>query len=799
MRLSATFFTLFISLSLYAHDIEVLVHRGANHLAPENTIESAFAALDNGASWIELDVRQSKDGVLYNLHDDTLDRTTDGHGSIGRWLSSDIDRLDAGSWFSQRYAGIHVPTIEAMLDTLQGRANIFFDVKDGVSLPHLIDMVRAKGWTDKSFFWFGNRKMQDEFCHLAPEMKIKVNAESMEELLAWTQVCTPMAIEISAPNLTSEIKDYCHSHGIKIMAALMQKNGDIAYREAIACQPDMVNLDQPERFVQVVRQIDFENDPKIAVLADPHIMDISTYPELLRSMTVQIQSTRLFNENIYAFRAALDDVAQRGIKLAIIAGDITDDGQVVNQEAARRIMEEYESKYGIAFFITPGNHDPKTPFGQAMKGTDFLRPDGSLMTIVSDSTLYKEGAKVRPDMRSVGHDEQIKCYARYGEMPRPDYLYWATPFSTYGYADYSFIRAEEEADTQHRTYSYAGGINDTDMSYVAEPVDGVWILSLDSGVYLPDGKGGYANAGAGYSNTLEHKPYLVEWVKTIASEAHRLGKQLVTFSHYPLLDCNDDATPILSRLWGKDKFDISRMPSDSVATIFADAGMEIHFGGHMHINDVAELTTPAGNHIVNIQVPSLASAIPAYKIMSLSPERKVTTAVVVDAPGFDTFFDTYRQEYQRILDSGEQPLWSTELLDTKNYAEFCDWQFRDLTRVRFANNDVPKILQEQFLSRNGEEIYQMVVPQNCSAEGMQQWTGLDLLLDIFRLHCSGSLAHLLIPAKRHSDYQHLFRAIDSSTDQSMFMLQLRALAAIYRCFDNGEPDVIYELTKSPNN
>ena len=82
--------------------IEVVVHRGANYLAPENTVASAYAALDNGATWIEVDVRSSKDGVLYNMHDPTLDRTTNGKGLISDMMSADIDKLDAGSWFRKR-------------------------------------------------------------------------------------------------------------------------------------------------------------------------------------------------------------------------------------------------------------------------------------------------------------------------------------------------------------------------------------------------------------------------------------------------------------------------------------------------------------------------------------------------------------------------------------------------------------------------------------------------------------------------------------------------------------------------
>ena len=70
--------------------LEIVVHRGANALAPENTIASADSALAHGAKWIEVDVRPSKDQVLFNLHDETLDRTTDGKGRLVDMLAKDV-------------------------------------------------------------------------------------------------------------------------------------------------------------------------------------------------------------------------------------------------------------------------------------------------------------------------------------------------------------------------------------------------------------------------------------------------------------------------------------------------------------------------------------------------------------------------------------------------------------------------------------------------------------------------------------------------------------------------------------
>ena len=98
--------------------------------------------------------------------------------------------------------------------------------------------------------------------------------------------------------------------------------------------------------------------PKIAIISDAHIQDVMGHPETVRTMQVQVQSTRLFNENIFALKAALDDIARQHISLVIMTGDMTDDGQLLNQEAARRILDQYESQYGMQFFLTPGNHDP---------------------------------------------------------------------------------------------------------------------------------------------------------------------------------------------------------------------------------------------------------------------------------------------------------------------------------------------------------------------------------------------------------------------------------------------------------
>lgn len=229
--------------------IEVVVHRGANALAPENTLPSADSALVHGAKWIEVDVRTTIDGVMYNLHDEDLSRTTNGEGNITEKTSDYIETLECGSWFGPEYAGLKVPTIKFMLDGLKGRANVFFDVKN-CSIEELVKLVRESGFSENSFFWFGKEEMLKEFITFAPEMKIKVNANDIDRLNYWMTICHPSIVETHVESITPEFLDYCHNKGIKVMVAAQGENEE-DYRKALECGADMINLDKPEIFEKI--------------------------------------------------------------------------------------------------------------------------------------------------------------------------------------------------------------------------------------------------------------------------------------------------------------------------------------------------------------------------------------------------------------------------------------------------------------------------------------------------------------------------------------------------------------------
>ena len=94
---------------------KLIGHRGVKDLCPENTLESILKAFDLGLSFVEIDVKISKDSVPILLHDDTLDRTTNGSGLAIDYNYENIKKLDAGKFFYKENTNIFVPKLEDIL------------------------------------------------------------------------------------------------------------------------------------------------------------------------------------------------------------------------------------------------------------------------------------------------------------------------------------------------------------------------------------------------------------------------------------------------------------------------------------------------------------------------------------------------------------------------------------------------------------------------------------------------------------------------------------------------------------
>lgn len=124
-------------------DFFIWAHRGSSATAPENTMAAFRAASAVGADGIELDVHLSRDGVPVVIHDETVDRTTDGHGPVNVLSLRHLRQLDAGGWFDPAFAGEAVPTLEEVLAWAADRLRLNVEIKAVPAGLAVIELLRA--------------------------------------------------------------------------------------------------------------------------------------------------------------------------------------------------------------------------------------------------------------------------------------------------------------------------------------------------------------------------------------------------------------------------------------------------------------------------------------------------------------------------------------------------------------------------------------------------------------------------------------------------------------------------------
>ncbi|MCY7578636.1 glycerophosphodiester phosphodiesterase [Bacillus altitudinis] len=107
----------------------IIAHRGSSSAAPENTIVAFDVAVEQGVDYIELDVQMTMDQHVVVIHDDTVDRTTNGNGLVKSYTLDQLKKLDAGSWFDQQYTNERIPTLQEILERYSQRIGILIEIK----------------------------------------------------------------------------------------------------------------------------------------------------------------------------------------------------------------------------------------------------------------------------------------------------------------------------------------------------------------------------------------------------------------------------------------------------------------------------------------------------------------------------------------------------------------------------------------------------------------------------------------------------------------------------------------------
>lgn len=152
-----------------------IAHRGGARYAPENTLAAFRRALDDGAPAVECDVHRTTDGRVVVIHDDTVDRTTDGTGPVAGYTLDALRRLDAGRWFAPEFTGERIPLLDEVLELVRGRALLKLEIKNGPTVydgieQQVVDALRRRGMEDDALVMSFDHTSVRTIRRLAPRL-----------------------------------------------------------------------------------------------------------------------------------------------------------------------------------------------------------------------------------------------------------------------------------------------------------------------------------------------------------------------------------------------------------------------------------------------------------------------------------------------------------------------------------------------------------------------------------------------------------------------------------------------------
>jgi glycerophosphoryl diester phosphodiesterase len=231
-----------------------IAHRGASGTSPENTLAAFRAAIAAGAAMCELDVQLTRDQALVVIHDDTVDRTTDGQGAVKEMTLAELKRLDAGIRFRgglQRKEPI--PTLDEVFAATAGQCALNIELKSGQVEKEVVASMRKWKALEtsmvSSFDWGTLARIRE----LEVAVRIGVLAEkSVPRMFDAAARLSAYAINPRFDLVTSELCDTAHTRGLKVLVWTV--DAPELMRLLIGCGVDGIMTNYPARLQDVLSE-----------------------------------------------------------------------------------------------------------------------------------------------------------------------------------------------------------------------------------------------------------------------------------------------------------------------------------------------------------------------------------------------------------------------------------------------------------------------------------------------------------------------------------------------------------------
>jgi glycerophosphoryl diester phosphodiesterase len=231
-----------------------IAHRGASGTAPENTLAAFRAAIAAGAAMCELDVQPTRDHAVVVIHDDTVDRTTDGRGAVKEMTLAELKRLDAGARFSGAPRRDEpIPTLDEVFAATADRCALNIELKSGQVEKEVVALMRKWKALETSMVSSFDRVRLARVRELEVAVRIGVLAEkNVERMLDTAARLSAYAVNPRYDLVTSELCDTAHARGLKVLVWTV--DAPELMRLLIGCGVDGIMTNYPARLQEVLSE-----------------------------------------------------------------------------------------------------------------------------------------------------------------------------------------------------------------------------------------------------------------------------------------------------------------------------------------------------------------------------------------------------------------------------------------------------------------------------------------------------------------------------------------------------------------
>lgn len=236
--------------------LEIFAHRGFSAIAPENTLIAFKKALQYDIDGVEFDVQLTKDNKVVVIHDETLNRTTDGKGFVKDYNYAELKKLDAGKWFSDDYAGERIPLLEEVLELFRNR-----EIKINIELKNsLVEYKRLEEKVLKLIkeFNFEYKVIISSFNHYSVKKFNELNRKISTAILGECILFEPgnymkklrtKAFHCNKYTINKDIIKYLHDRDYKIRCYTV--NDELNFNNMVELNVDGIFTDNPEWSIEL--------------------------------------------------------------------------------------------------------------------------------------------------------------------------------------------------------------------------------------------------------------------------------------------------------------------------------------------------------------------------------------------------------------------------------------------------------------------------------------------------------------------------------------------------------------------